>query len=195
MKPLHGLAGLLLAGAVAWWSWPPHAGVMPLAPSAAQGGGAALAGAAPASAAGGQWFGAMADDGQELKRVPLPPIEGNRSAWLSMAEAREHGDQRTPPLQRDEAAPERASAAQLADPEAYRQYEQGQKQRMLSAYVTAAESELPALRADVERARAAGLPAADIAKVEEKIRRIEEQRRLVIKDNPGLASAPAPTRR
>ncbi|SFM69882.1 hypothetical protein [Rugamonas rubra] len=196
MKPFYGLAGLLLLGAAAWWSWPQQAVLAPLASSgAARDGAAPAAGAAAGSAAAGQWFAAIADDERELKRVPLPPLEGNRSAWLSMAEAREHGDSRTPPLQRDEAPAQRASAAQLADPQAYRQYEQGQKQRMLGAYVAAADSELPALRADVERARAAGLPAADIAKVEEKIRRIEEQRRIVVKDNPGLAAAPAAIRR
>jgi hypothetical protein len=59
--------------------------------------------------------------------------------------------------------------------------------RVLGAFVGAAQTELPRLQADVERGRAAGVPAAQIAKLEEKIRRIEQQRSLILREHPELA--------
>lgn len=117
----------------------------------------------------------------EPERVPLPPVDDSTPAWLAMAEAREHGDPRTPPVVHD--APEvqvRPSAAQLADPQAYHQFEQGQHARLLASFAAAARDEVPRLRADVERGRAAGVPEAELAKMEEKIRRIEALRAGVV---------------
>jgi hypothetical protein len=126
----------------------------------------------------------------QLQRVPLTPVDSSSSAWLSMAEAREHGDARTPPLQRDEARTP-PTAAELADPKAYQQYQQGQQLRVLGAFVGAAAAEVPRLQADVERGRAAGVPPEQIAKVEEKIRRIEQQRQTILRNHPELAGAAA----
>lgn len=101
-------------------------------------------------------------------------------ASASMALARVQGDSRTPPLHIAAVAEPGPSAAQLADPDAYRAYEQGQHARTLAAFAAAAQAELPVLRADVERARASGIAPADIAKVEEKIRRLERMRRAIL---------------
>ena len=112
----------------------------------------------------------------EVERVPLLPVESKQPAWLSMADARANGDPRTPPLQRDEAPRAAPDAALLADPTAYAAYQRSQHQQLLGAYASAAGDELPRLRADAERGRAAGVPAAEMAKLEEKIRLIEQQR-------------------
>jgi hypothetical protein len=96
-----------------------------------------------------------------------------------MADARLHGDPRTPPLARTAAAGAGPSAAQLADPQAYRAYQAGQDARVMAAFASAAQLEVPRLQADVERARTSGIPEAQIARVEEKIRRLEQLRREI----------------
>lgn len=133
------------------------------------------AGAASAvQAAGPGWFG-------QLPSAAVVPASD------SMADARLHGDARTPPLVRPVSVPAAGpNAAQLADPQAYRAYQAGQDARVMAAFASAAQLEVPRLQADVERARASGIPADQIAKVEEKIRRLEQLRRDVA--NPGARS-------
>ncbi len=118
-----------------------------------------------------QWLAAV--PGGQGRADPVP-------AWTSMAEARAHGDPRSPPLQRSAAADPAPGAAQLADPVAYHAYEQSQHARALAAFAVAADDELPRLRADVARARAAGIAPADIVKVEQKIRRLEQLRNAIV---------------
>jgi hypothetical protein len=134
----------------------PAAAVAPLPPPAP----------APASAAA---------EGDGLRRVPLPPVDSRTPAWISMAQAREAGDERAPPIVRTAPA-EHPDASVLADHDAYAAYQQEQKQRLAAAYVQAAAAAVPKLQADLERGRAAGIPPEELARVEEKIRRIEQQR-------------------
>ncbi len=151
---------------------------------------------APAPAAGGnagqgrQWLGALPESSDpqqaELPRVPLPPVDSSRPAWISMADARENGDPRTPPIQRDAEARNGPSAAELADPQAYQQYENSQHARLLGNFVAAAATELPKLQADLERGRAAGIPQEQLAKVEEKIARIQKLSADIVKNQPKL---------
>lgn len=185
MKRQVMLAAVVAAVAAGWVAWPSIARQTGM--SGASGAPSTRAGGADAGAGGRQWFEAVPERDTQLQRVPLPPVDSSGSAWLSMAETREHGDARTPPLQRDEPRTP-PTAAELADPKAYQQYQQGQQLRVLGAFVGAAAAEVPRLQADVERGRAAGIPAEQIAKVEEKIRRIEEQRRIILRDHPELAS-------
>jgi hypothetical protein len=129
--------------------------------------------------------------GQWLAAVPNGPgADAAIPAATSMALARVQGDPRTPPLHVSAVAEAGPSAAQLADRDAYRAYEQGQQARTLAAFAAATEAELPFLRADVERARASGIPPAEIAKVEEKIRELERMRRAIVEDG----ALPAPRR-
>lgn len=107
---------------------------------------------------------------------PLPPLpETTVDAAESMKHALEHGDPAAPPVVRTEPG-EKATAAELADPKAYQQYEARQTQRLYNQYVKAANDEIPRLQADIERARAAGLPPEQIAEGEEKLRRIQAMR-------------------
>lgn len=164
------LAALVVAAAASLLARPPSR--LPSAPALA----AAATAPAPASlharaaskvqAAGPGWFG-------DLPQAAVVP------AADSMADARLHGDARTPPLVRTAAPAAGPNAAQLADPQAYRAYQAGQDARVMAAFASAAQREVPRLQADVERARASGIPADQIAKVEEKIRRLEQLRRDV----------------
>jgi len=114
-------------------------------------------------------------DGDGLRRVPIAPVDARTPAWISMAQARESGDERTPPIQRTAPA-EHPDASVLADHDAYASYQLEQKQRLAAAYVQAAAPELGKLHADLERGREAGVPPEELARVAEKIRRIEQQR-------------------
>jgi hypothetical protein len=121
---------------------------------------------------------------------PLLPIpESTVDAATSMAAAMEHGDPQAPPVARD-VPREKATAAEIADPEAYQRYEARQNQRLYKQFVTAADSEIPRLQADIERARKAGLPPAQIAEGEEKLRRIQAMRDQLQADHPELSAAP-----
>lgn len=108
--------------------------------------------------------------------VPLPELPAaSVDAAESMREAMEKGDPLAPPVVRD-APREQPTAAELADPRAYQEYEARQSQRLYNQYVRSANSEIPRLQADIERARAAGLPPEQIAEGEEKLRRIQAMR-------------------
>jgi len=119
---------------------------------------------------------AAASDGDGLRRVPIPPVDARAPAWISMAQSRQSGDERAPPIERSAPA-EHPDAALLADHDAYAAYQRAQNQRLAAGYVQAATPELSNLRADMERGREAGIPPEQLAHVAEKIRRIELQRK------------------
>ncbi|NHZ88382.1 hypothetical protein F2P45_04980 [Massilia sp. CCM 8733] len=162
------LAALVVAAAASLLARPPGAAPSAAAPpdAAAAGPPAAAQPARTVQAAGPGWFGEVA------RAAPVTAAD-------SMAAARLHGDPRTPPLAPPAAAWAGPSPAQLADRHAYRAYEAGQDARVMAAFASAAQREVPRLQADVERARASGIPAAQIARVEEKIRRLEQLRREI----------------
>ncbi|MBB3121487.1 hypothetical protein [Pseudoduganella violacea] len=184
MKAPYAIAVLAAASLATWLLWPEPDRAAPAIASTASPSDAARQPAGSGDTQGNQWFGAMPQgEKRELKRVPLAPVDSSGSAWLSMAQAREHGDARTPPIVRDTETQATPDANQLADHNAYQKFEGSQHARLLASYVAAAETELPRLRADVERARAAGIPEQEIAKVVEKIRLIEQTRKEILQRN------------
>ncbi|UTY58982.1 hypothetical protein [Massilia sp. erpn] len=184
MKAPHAIAVLAVASLATWMLWPKSERAAGVVASAVSQTVAAPQSAGSGEAQGSQWFSAMPQgEKKELKRVPLAPVDSSGSAWLSLAQAREHGDARTPPIVRDAEAQAAPDANQLADHKAYQKFEGSQHARLLASYASAAEAELPRLRADVERARAAGIPEQEIAKVVEKIRLIEQTRKEIVKGN------------
>jgi len=166
---VKGAAALcILALCGAWFAWP--RAEPQRAPGATQTVAAApIAAHATASESSMPWLAPVAASRQ-----------GESPAWVSMAEARLHGDERAPPLHVQLAPAPGPTAAQLADPAAYRTYEKDQHARTLAAFAAAAETEVKSLRADVERARLAGIAPGEIAKVEKKIRRLEKLRRGIV---------------
>lgn len=166
---MKGAAALcILAMCGAWLAWP-HAEPR-RAPRATQTAvGAPIAARATASESSMPWLAPVAATRQ-----------GEAPAWVSMAEARVHGDERAPPIQAQRAPDPGPTAAQLADPAAYRAYEKDQHARTLAAFAVAAETQVRSLRADVDRARLAGIAPGEIAKVEKKIQRLEKLRRGIV---------------
>ncbi|AZP12440.1 hypothetical protein [Undibacterium parvum] len=120
-----------------------------------------------------------------VQRVALLPTGSEMSATQSLLDTR-NGDPRSPPVIHNTAEPTLPSADELADPKAYQQYEARQNMRLYSSFIDAAQTEVPRLKADVARAREVGIAAADISKVEEKIKRIEAMQAQLLRDHPQL---------
>ncbi|ANH67604.1 hypothetical protein [Mitsuaria sp. 7] len=110
------------------------------------------------------------------------------AAW-SLADARVAGDDRAPPFERakEEAA---TPAWQLDNHQAYARREQDRHQAVQRAFVDAADREIPRLDQQIEQGRAMGVPPEQLAKGEEKRRRIAEMRARMQADL--AASTPAP---
>ena len=110
-----------------------------------------------------------------IKDSPLLPMSAYEPAAVSMADTREHGDARTPPIERaqERDAPD---AWTMADPDRYAQYEAGQNAKLYGQYVNAADAELPKLRAAIEAARNQGMAPEQIAVGEEKLRQLTAAR-------------------
>lgn len=131
----------------------------------------------------------LAGDGEYPQ--PGDPIELDPEAIASLREARLHGDPRTPPIERSPPR-ELPTAEELADPERYQEYEVRQERKVKQAFVAAAGPEAERLRADIARGREMGIPEEEIAKAEEKLRRLEAMRAQLIEADPALAPPTAP---
>lgn len=107
---------------------------------------------------------------------PQPPRPV--TAAQSLAEARLHGDDRVPPISAPspEADATRPTPWDTSDPSRFADYERRQQRRLEAAYVQAADRQLPVWRAALDEARARGASAEDLARGEEKIRKLEAMR-------------------
>lgn len=171
--PRNAIIAVAVAAGLGGWYLARHGDVPP--PAARVAAPSAVAVAAPTPLPAPAAPVPAAPEGDGLRRVPIPPVDSRTPAWISMAQTRESGDERTPPIQRTAPA-EHPDANVLADHEAYANYQLEQKQRLAAAYVQAAAPELNKLHADLERGREAGIPPEELARVAEKMRRIEQQR-------------------
>ncbi|WP_431257007.1 hypothetical protein ACQ86G_20275 [Roseateles chitinivorans] len=110
------------------------------------------------------------------------------AAW-SMADSRVAGDDRSPPIERS--VPEAATPAwQLDNHPAYSRREQDRHQAVQRAFVDAADRELPRLDQQIEQGRAMGVSPEQLAKGEEKRRRIAEMRARMQADLAASAVSP-----
>lgn len=96
----------------------------------------------------------------------------------TMAQARQHGDDRAPPLspQAPDADAAKPTPWDTSDPTRYADYERRQQRQLEAAYVRAADNQLPVWRAALDEARARGASPEAIAAGEEKIRKLEAMR-------------------
>lgn len=179
MKPARIVPLLLLLALAGWYFWPEELADAPTGLPAAG------AGAAPAGLVTNWPASRIAEADAAPQRVPLTPLAPPLAAVTSLADARERGDERAPPIVRSSDG-EQATPAELADPQAYGRYEARQHLRLLSAYVREADQAVPKLRADIERGRAAGIPPQQIAQAEEKARRIAALRAALLTEHPEL---------
>lgn len=119
------------------------------------------------------------------------PASLDPDAIASLRGAREFGDPRTPPIGRSEPR-EQATPEELADPQKYAEFEARQERKLKRAYVIEAERYVAQLRDDIARGKAMGIPADEIAKVEEKARRIEAMRAELLAADPALLDGGQP---
>ena len=131
------------------------------------------------------------NDAATAARAPVPASSAGTelpAAW-SLADSRVVGDDRAPPIQRsdEEAA---TPAWQLDNHQAYARRELDRHQAVQRAFVDAADRELPRLDQQIEQGRAMGLPPEQLAKGEEKRRRIAEMRARMQAELAASAAAP-----
>lgn len=177
------------AGLLAWQFWPPtQDNLVPRQPASTPA--TTTAQARPEQAHAATWPPAFPERNDERKYVPLLPTGPELSAAQSLLATRD-GDPRTPPIQHEQSTQETPSAAELADPKAYQQYETRQNARLYAAYVQAADEEIPRLREAIARARDMGIPPADLAKGEEKLRRITAMQAQLRNEHPELQNTGA----
>jgi hypothetical protein len=120
--------------------------------------------------------------GTDSPLLPMPTTQVD--AAKSMADAMKNGDPRMPPLDPTPKPEDKATAAEIADPKLYAQYEARQNMRLYKGYVKAAETEIPRLQQDIAKAKASGLKPEQIAEGEEKLRRIQQMRDQLASQHP-----------
>lgn len=189
MKPgWFMLATFSVALGLAWYLWPEPESISVQASNQNTRPKRSQPGAQPA-----QWPPAPAYvAAPDVQRVPIAPVNQTLSARDSLADARWHGDARTPPIERSVDNSVAPTPAELADPKAYAAYEARHNLRVYAAFVQAAQQAIPKLQADIERGRQAGIAPEKIAKVEEKVRRIVAEQTRLVQQYPELANPANP---
>jgi hypothetical protein len=109
----------------------------------------------------------------------------NPEAVASMRQARLEGDSRAPKLGEHHQR-ETPTEEELGDHEQYLEYERRQQKRVYRAYVDASKIKTAQLRSMIERGKAEGVSAEEIAFAEEKIRGIEEMAITLQQDHPDI---------
>lgn len=124
----------------------------------------------------------------ERASVPVPAvIDQSRPAEVSMAEAREKGDPRTPPIARAPETETPPTAAELADPQLYQRYEQRQNSKAYADYVKATDAQIPLLQQQLAEARQQGISPEQLAVGEEKLRRMQAMRDQLVSQHPEIS--------
>ncbi len=103
----------------------------------------------------------------------------------SLRQARIDGDPRAPKLTKHHER-ETPSEEELGDHEQYVEYEKRQQKRVYRAYVEASKVKTAQIRDMIERGKAEGVSAEEIAFAEEKIRGIEEMALQLQQDYPDI---------
>lgn len=183
---IFALLSLAVLALVAWAMFRPAAPVAVNTPEAAPAGVDAPAVGGPLHRPAGGGSGEFAQPGDEIELDP--------EAIASLRGAIEFGDPRTPPIGRSPPR-EMPTEAELADPEKYVMYEARQERKLKRSYVVEAEKYTQQLRSDIERGKAMGIPPAEIAKVQEKVRRIEAMRAQLLAEDPDLLDEASPVPR
>jgi len=120
--------------------------------------------------------------------VPVPAvIDQSAPAEVSMAKAREQGDDRAPPINRVPETDQPPTAAEQADPLLYAKYEKRQSSRAYASYVQAADAAIPEQQQELEQAKAQGITPEQLATGEEKIRLMQQMRDRLLNEHPEIA--------
>lgn len=107
----------------------------------------------------------------------------------SLAQALNHGDERSPPIGREENPADAPTPAELANPAAYRRYENRRQEGLYRAYEQQAVMALGEMQRDLQRARDAQLPPELIQEGEEKAARLAQTLHALRQGELGEAAA------
>jgi hypothetical protein len=114
----------------------------------------------------------------------------DESAITQLREARLHGDDRAPPIIRNEAPQETATPEELASPELYSDYETRQEMKLKLAFVEAAHPEMQRIEGQLKAMRDAGLDQAAMREAEEKLIHLKKMTERLQEQNPELTTRP-----
>ena len=118
--------------------------------------------------------------------VPTP--SPSPQAVAALRESMRNGDPRTPPLVRNTDLREPPSAAELADPALYQQYEARQNQAVRASFVAAANRKMVELEGLIARGKEVGIAPEQLEEGIAKLDKLREQRDQLVAQHPELAA-------
>ena len=118
--------------------------------------------------------------------VPTP--SPSPQAVAALRESMRNGDPRTPPLVRNTDLREPPSAAELADPAQYQQYEARQNQAVRASFVAAANRKMVELEGLIARGKEFGIAPEQLEEGIAKLDKLREQRDQLVAQHPELAA-------
>ena len=118
--------------------------------------------------------------------VPTP--SPSPQAVAALRESMRNGDPRTPPLVRNTDLREPPSAAELADPALYQQYEARQNQAVRASFVAAANRKMVELEGLIARGKDFGIAPEQLEDGIAKLDKLREQRDQLVAQHPELAA-------
>jgi len=125
-----------------------------------------------------------------MTEVSIPDMAAglDKTAILSMSEARLKGDARRPPMASRQPVRELPSDDELNDPVAYARYEARQEQQLYQAFVDAVPAKVAAMENVLEQARQPGSGVSDdeLAMAEDKIARLNAMKAQLLQEQEGL---------
>lgn len=189
------LAGLVVASAGAYWLLPQT----PASQSASQ---EAVTGMPshpkPKSEAASTSVALPMIDTVAERRLPPPDNRRDRDrsaaptpspqAVAALRESMRNGDPRTPPLVRNTDLREPPSAAELADPSQYQQYEARQNQQVRASFVAAANRKMAELEGLIAEGKEFGIAPEQLEEGIAKLEKLREQRDQLVAQQPELAA-------
>lgn len=116
--------------------------------------------------------------------VPTPSPQ----TVAALRESMRNGDPRTPPLVRNTDLREPPSAAELADPALYQQYEARQNQAVRASFVAAANRKMVELEGLIARGKEFGIAPEQLEEGIAKLDKLREQRDQLVAQHPELAA-------
>lgn len=109
-------------------------------------------------------------------------------AVAALRESMRNGDPRTPPLVRNTDLREPPSAAELADPSQYQQYEARQNQAVRASFVAAANRKMAELEGLIARGKEFGIAPEQLEEGIAKLDKLREQRDQLVAQHPELGA-------
>jgi len=116
--------------------------------------------------------------------VPTPSPQ----AVAALRESMRNGDPRTPPLARNTDLREPPSAAELADPSLYQQYEARQNQQVRASFVAAANRKMVELEGLIAEGKEFGIAPEQLEEGIAKLDKLREQRDQLVAQQPELGA-------